>query len=460
MMIPDTAAAWFIRTCVFPLVDREGPSRPRLFRDLLRTQWLTPEEVARSQRTRLAMLLSHAIATVPYYRDTYRCLRAPVASEDLRTVLDRLPILTKKEIQSHGKALRSTAVPAEHVRTAKTGGSTGTSLTVHFDIDCEAHRVAAAWRSDGWASWQLGDLRGAVWGSPSLPGTRREHVRAWLYDRTFYLDTMHLSPEAMAAFYATYQRRKPRVLFGHSHSLYILARYLEGSGLRPTPPAGIISTSMMLMQPERETIERVFTAKVFNRYGCEEVGLIAAECDRHQGLHVNAEHVIVEILDDRGKAVLPGVSGRVVVTDLINRAMPLIRYEVGDLAVWGKAKCPCGRALPLISHLVGRTADFLIRVDGGLVAGVSLIEKTLTALPGLLQMQLEQNELRTIDVRVVTNADFDQGTETRLRQELFAAFGPDTTFRVQRVEAIVPTGRGKYRFSICNIQAPRSGLND
>ncbi len=135
--------------------------------------------------------------------------------------------------------------------------------------------------------------------------------------------------------------------------------------------------------------------------------------------------------------------------------MPLIRYEVGDLAVWGDAPCPCGRGLPLISHVVGRTADFLVRADGGLVAGVSLIEKTLTALPGLLQMQIEQNELLTVDVRVVTTGEFDAGSEARLRQELGAAFGPETAFRVHHVDAIAPTGRGKYRFAICNVQAPK-----
>jgi Coenzyme F390 synthetase len=149
----------------------------------------------------------------------------------------------------------------------------------------------------------------------------------------------------------------------------------------------------MLLENERKVIESVFGAPVTNRYGCEEVGLIASECEIHQGLHLNAEHVLVEFIREDGAPAAPGEEGSIVLTDFMNRGMPLIRYAVGDMGVPSDRKCECGRGLPLMERLTGRTADSLKRRDGSRVAGISLVEKTLTAFPGIGQLQIIQEGL-------------------------------------------------------------------
>ena len=98
-------------------------------------------------------------------------------------------------------------------------------------------------------------------------------------------------------------------------------------------------------------------------------------------LHVNAEHAYVEFLRDDGRPCAQGEDGRIVVTELVNFGMPMIRYEVGDRGVPSNCVCPCGRSLPLMERLVGRVADFLVAEDGSQVAGISLIENTLTRFP-------------------------------------------------------------------------------
>jgi len=240
------------------------------------------------------------------------------------------------------------------------------------------------------------------------------------------------------------------MIFGHSHSIYLLALFLRRFGIDDLRPRGIITTSMMLLEPERRLIEEVFGCEVTNRYGCEEVGLIASECEQHRGLHLNADHVLVEFLREDGTAAMPGEEASIVVTDLVNRGMPLIRYRVEDLGVPSHQQCPCGRGLPIMERVTGRQADFLKRPDGSLVAGVSLVERTLTAIPGIEQMQLVQNDLHRVCAKVVSDSYFDDTSEHKLRDELQRVFGAGTTIEMERVVGLEQTRAGKYRFAVCN----------
>src|SRR5262249_8028755 len=151
------------------------------------------------------------------------------------------------------------------------------------------------------------------------------------------------------------------------------------SGYRPR---GIITSAMVLHNWQRRVIEEVFACRVTNRYGCEEVSLIACECERHEGLHVNADNLLVEVLRD-GRPAAPGEPGSVVVTDLSNRAMPLLRYQVGDVAVATDRLCPCGRGLPLLERIEGREADYVVTPSGRLISGISLTENFAVQVPGL-----------------------------------------------------------------------------
>src|SRR5262249_36059664 len=144
-----------------------------------------------------------------------------------------------------------------------------------------------------------------------------------------------------------------------------------GAGFRPR---GILAAAMVLHDWERRTIEAVFDCPVTNRYGCEEVSLIACECERHDGLHINADGVYVEVLRHDGTPAAPGEAGAVVVTALANRAMPILRYQVGDMAVASDRCCPCGRGLPLLECIEGRVADYVVTPSGQLISGISLTE--------------------------------------------------------------------------------------
>jgi phenylacetate-CoA ligase len=437
------------RRLFYPLWDlKDRSTRLQQYRQLAQSQWWNAERLAELQLERLRAATSYAYEHCAYYRKAWR------AAPQLGSLRDfgGIPLLSKQAVRDHIDELRSNEYPVDRLITAKTGGSTGRALDLYFDVRCQEWRNAAALRADGWAGWRPGMLIGALWGTPPVPRTFKEKVRNALHDRTFYLDTMRLDDATMRDFAAQMNARNARALFGHAHSLFVFARFLEQERIPMRPLAAIIATSMMLLEAERRVIERVFGVAVTNRYGCEEVGLIACECERHRGLHVNAEHVYVEILRRDGSAAAPGEEGQIVVTDLVNRGMPLLRYAIEDMGVWAGRRCECGRALPLIERLVGRVADFLKRRDGSLVAGVSLVEKTVTAIAGLEQLQIVQSGMLDFDLNLVRSREYTPASAEALQQVLREVFGNDIKIAVHAMDRIPQERNSKYRFAICKVE--------
>ena len=374
------------------------------------------------------------------------------AGTSIRTLEDlrKLPVLTKHDIRAHGPDLMARGAAGQRLLEFRTGGSTGVPLILFISEEISHQRNAAARRSNLWSGWKVGEPVGAVWGNPHLPRSIKDHLRRDLLDPVIYLDTMALSPASVRAFALEWRRERPTLLFGHAHSLYLLARTVAELGIDDIRPRAVLSTSMMLLAQERQVIETVFGLRVFDRYGCEEAGLIGCECERHQGMHINADHLIVEFLREDGEPAAAGETGFVVVTDLINDVMPLIRYRVEDMAAPIAELCGCGRGLPLMDRVAGRLADFLVRRDGTRVAGVSLIENTLTKVPGIEQMQIVQEALDHIVVRMIPEARAAGDSRPAL-QHYFAATFPGARVDIDLVPAIPREANGKHRFAICRV---------
>src|SRR5207253_1358560 len=161
----------------------------------------------------------------------------------------------------------------------------------------------------------------------------------------------------------------PEVIVAYTNPLYVFARALAQRRVTPFSPRAIVVGAEKLHGFQRELIEAVFQAPVFETYGSREFMLIAAECDRHAGLHVTADNLVVEVLDDDGRPTPGGEEGNVVVTDLFNYGMPFIRHVIGDRAVAGWGTCPCGRGLPLLKKVTGRRLDILRTPDGRQIPG-------------------------------------------------------------------------------------------
>jgi phenylacetate-CoA ligase len=430
-----------------------GSPKWSYWRKMEHSQYLQRSDLQALQWERLREILKYAFERNQFYRNCFK--ESNLHPSDIKSPEDlkKIPILEKKEIQKDPKRLISSGYDPPSLLKFKTGGSTGRSIEIYLTEECSELRNAVARRHDRWTGWEVGEPIGAVWGNPKLPATLKDQMRSRLLCPTIYLDTMNMTDEAVKAFAREWKKVRPTLLFGHAHSLYVLAKYVRDLAISEIQPKGILSTSMMLLPHERKFMEEVFGVKIFDRYGCEEVSLIASECERHEGLHLNIEHLFIEFLKNDGTDVMPGEEGQIVVTDLMNKAMPFIRYRVEDVGTPSERTCSCGRGLPLMEKVTGRVADFLIREDGSRVAGVSIIENTLTRIPGVDQMQIIQEELGLIVLNIVPGANFNTRMEQELKNYFKGLFNLRVKVEVKRVKEIPAERSGKYRFSICKISS-------
>jgi phenylacetate-CoA ligase len=443
---------YFTRHIVAPVwAAWEGSRYLRHYRRLRRTQFDSPDVIAERQLRGVQQIVSHAFRTVPYYRHLFDAHDIDPASIRSLSDLHRVPLLTKKDLRDAGTSLVSQDYPRAALHEKKTSGSTGVPLRVLLDDAGMQFKRACTLRADEWSGWRLGRRVAKVWGNPEYQRLGwRGRLRNSLLDRSTYLDTLRLDESALAEFAEKLRRRPPSLLFGHAHSLYLFAQYVAARRIRDIQPDSIIATAMVLHEWQRRTIEDAFTCRVTNRYGCEEVSLIASECEEHNGLHVNADGLYVEILVN-GRPAAKGDSGAVVVTDLVNRAMPLIRYKVGDVAAMSSRRCGCGRGLPLLERLEGREADYVTTEFGDLVSGISLTENFAMQVPGVAQLQIIQEAITRFRFRIVRSPQFDVKSELQLGRLVRERFGPNTRYDLEFVDEIPQEASGKYRFCISHV---------
>ena len=446
----------FIRKIILPLWAIKEKSRYLKYLPLLEEMHRQPIEAVRAdQLQRLKSLVSHASEHTAYYGERFNELGITVDSVRSMDDLLRLPILTKDDLRANKDRMAAINIPNNQLIAKKTSGSTGVSVEVNIDEASNDWKRAVTIVYDRWSGWDMGEKVGAIWGNPECYQSWRLYARNLLRTRFIYLDTLKMDEPTMRSFHATLMKKKPAILYGHAHSLFLFARFMESNGLSGIHPRGIISTCMVLHGFERETIERVFGCRVTNRYGCEEVSLIACECP-HGNMHLNCDSLIVEFLRD-GKRVQPGEPGAIVITDLTNYGMPMIRYKVGDVGVpSAKTYCPCGCTYPMLDSLEGRVADYVVTPEGQYISGISLTENFAMRLPGVKQLQIVQEKKDLLVFRIVQGEAFSRQTVVDIDQLARERFGSRMNWQIEYVDSIQSELSGKYRFCISKIDNPFS----
>jgi phenylacetate-CoA ligase len=379
----------------------------RYLREFERTQFLSADELRDLQWRRIKALLEHAYQKCPFYSE--RFLRAGLVPDDLRGPEDlrALPPLEKREIQEHRDHMIARDWQREDLLPNQTGGSTGTPVSFFIDRQRKCSRAAATLRHNRWAGWEPGDKAAVIWGAPlDRPAqTLRSRLRGLLLREPLWLDTASLTEDTMRGFQQALYRYRPRIILAYARAAVLFARFLKARGLDAYQPHALVTSAEVLEDEERTLLEEVFEAPVFNRYGCREVSVLASECPAHTGMHVMAEGLYLEIETPTG-AALPGELGSILVTDLLNHAMPLVRYRIGDLGAWASGNCPCGRNLPRLARVAGRVTDFLVGSDGRLVSGVYLATYVVAGRPSLGQVQIRQDRPGTVVYRIKPGRDF------------------------------------------------------
>jgi phenylacetate-CoA ligase len=443
--------ALLARQIFVPFYERRWGVRPgELQADLQRSQYEASDVLRDRQWSAVQALIAHCQESVPFYREKFAKLG--VDAEEIRSWRDfqSLPLLQKEDLRERGGDLLRDGATRETLFHKRTGGSTGVPVHVYWDATAHRFKRALVKRHDAWVGYELGTKLAALWGDTDRAYPLKTRLFKRLCERTIYLDTLKMDEAYLAAFVERLRAYRPSILMGHAHSLAFFTEFLLSSSADDIQFSGIISTAETLAAGERELIESRFGKVLFDRYGCEELSLIASECESHDGLHIASEGVYVEILG--GDENTPG---RVVVTDLVNRGMPLLRYEVGDLATVARGECPCGRGLPRLRRVFGRTSDILFAPDGRKISGVSILDTFMIHIPGVRQAQIVQDLIDHITIRVVEDMDFGEASRRRLRETVAKVFGPAMRHDVVTVDAIAPTARGKFQFTICEIDPDR-----
>lgn len=445
-----------ISSLVFPLQERlKSHDTVRVRRALEQSQWWDPQRLAEYQLVRLRAMLARAGAEVPYYRDLFARLR--FEPEAVRSVADlrALPFLDKATIRAHTEALRRPG--ASGLARFNTGGSSGEPLVFFIGKERVSHDVAAKWRATRWWGVDIGDPEIVVWGSPIELGAQ-DAIRHWRdrLMRTQLLPAFNMNEKTLDSFLATIRRRRPRMLFGYPSALSHIALHAERRGATMSDLGIKVAfvTSERLYDDQRENISRVFGCRVANGYGGRDAGFIAHEC-RDGGMHMTVEDIVVELIDGQGQCVPDGQPGEIVVTHLATRDFPFIRYRTGDVAVRATAGCTCGRGLPLLREIQGRSTDFVVAADGTVMHGLALIY-ILRDLPGLKKFKIIQHSCERTQVLMQVDAGFDKASHLPgIVQGFKLRLGHGVQVDVDWVHDIPAEKSGKFRYVVSHAQHPR-----
>ncbi|HLL21226.1 MAG TPA: hypothetical protein VK427_03795, partial [Kofleriaceae bacterium] len=397
------------------------------------------------QAERLAALVAHAYANVPYYRRVMD--ERGLAPSDVRTPADlaKLPVLTKDIIRREGTALHARGVADKDRAKGSTGGSTGEPMQFLVDRSSRAWSQAAFRRGLGWAGLAWGEpvisLLGGSLGTAKL--TTAQKI-ARLVTRNHVLPAFEVRADRAHAIAGELRQIEPKAIIGYTSSLFALARVLEEARADVQIPL-VFTTAEILMPVHVEVLERVFRGRVFDYYGCGEINSIAYQCEHRDGYHVVDEKVILEA------APVDGRVERAIITDLSNYAFPFLRYENGDCFERAAAPCACGRGLSRLARVIGRVHDFIVATSGDLLAG-EFFPHLFKWVKHVREYQIVQERLGEVRVRLVVEDGFNEGPDERfLVDKLHEYLGRDMQIFLERVPAIERTRMGKLRVTVSHL---------
>jgi phenylacetate-CoA ligase len=415
------------------------------------SQYYSKEEIAELSWTRLKSILEHSYKNTSFYRKRFDS--AGITHKDIKSPedLSKLPVLTKRDLQNNYKEMIARNFNKDSLIEDMTGGSTATPVKYYYDWDRYNSRYAAKLRHNKWANWEIGDKAALLWGSSrdmKEISSFKARLRNYLLNRSISLDTSYFDEESMRTFTMKVLRFKPRIFQAYANSMALFAKYVKKNNIKEIQPKGIITSAEVLHIHDRSLIEETFGCKVFNRYGCREVGTIATECSEHDGMHINAEGIFVEFIN---KNEFEEDLGQIIITDLLNYGMPLIRYQIGDVGKPLYKSCKCGRGLPLIGEINGRILDFIITPKGKMVSLGGVNAYVIAKISGIQQIQFIQDQRDKLKIMVIKGPAFNQNSIETLKRKLFQFMDEKLDIDVEYTDQIPPEASGKFRFCKSSI---------
>lgn len=446
-------------TAIYPVyhwLQKDGANAA--IRELDQHELLDSDELRRITLAKLQKLLAHAVETVPFYKGHLQGLDLAGSLSDLHESFLGIPALSKATINDNLQTMVSANLDGNGLDENSTSGSTGEKLLFYTDWRSGAFRKATVRRSQRWLGVLPGHPEVRLWGSP-IDINRSKSIRGLLHStisREKMLSAYSMDEQSLNSYLKFCLRFKPKLLIGYPSALSVFAAHLESQGVRIPSLIAISCSAETLYEHDREYLARIFEAPVFNRYGCREVGDIANEVPDADGLVVNSDRLLVEILNDNGEPCASGEQGEVVVTDLENYGMPLIRYRIGDLARWSPDTARGGDKypFPILESVDGRTLDVIQSPNGNRVGG-TYWTILLRTRPGIKTFQVIQDKPDAIRILYVgeegTAPDFDY-----YRGKIEDKFGSELQVDFVETETFEQPPGTKFRLVMSKISDSRT----
>ncbi len=397
------------------------------------------------QNERLGVVVSHAYDAVPYYRRLMDGLG--LKPSDITTVDDlvKLPVLTKDDIKANMDDMISTASDRRRIKEVYTSGTTGNMVTFYWDRAVDVVNNACLWRARRWAGFEFGQPYATLLGKLVVsPMQRRPPF--WRFNRVWnqmIMSPHHLHRENLPYYLDALRDHGIAALDTYPSTAAMLARQLKSTG-DYLPLRCVMTTAEPLLDADRQIIGERFQCGVFDGYSQAERVVYSAECEQHRGNHLFEEYGVCEIVDGDGTPVAPGTPGRLVGTGLHNLAMPLIRYDVGDVASLSTETCTCGRGLTLMGIVAARQGDIITTPDGRLLPPLMVL-RPFKYIEGVSASQFVQHTTTDYTARIVIDRPLRQEEVDELKRNLCGRLGQMVNIKVERVNDIPRSANQKFR---------------
>lgn len=414
---------------------------------LKRNLSLDPSSLREAQLKKLRFMIRYAYENVPFYHRKFG--QSNIKPDDIVSMDDvtKIPITTKSQIQSCPlQDLVSRTVDLERCITRSTSGSIGVPLTIAVSgkvVDFEGALWHRALSENGLG---LRDRMSVIGDPRSFPRNGRFFESVGILKKQYISIFDHAEAQLTLL-----ERFKPHAIKGYPSSLAILTDFCKQKTI-VFKPRLIFTTSEVLDRQSRELISSVFEADLTDNYASQEFALLAWECHEHMGYHMNIDGVVMEFVED-GEATAPGERGEILCTSLFNEVMPLIRYEIGDVGISIDEQCSCGRTLPLMKIVEGRTDDFLISMDGRMISPTVFFPYPFKDFKGIKQFKVIQERRDKLTIQMVTEEGFlhaDRALE-EAKDNVKRLFGEKMQVEFQVLEKINRDQSGKLRKIVTDI---------
>jgi len=428
-------------------------------KDLQRLERMSVAEYRNRQWQAVSRLLQHAYDSTPFYHERFE--RAGAKPADIHSFedLQKIPALTREDIRHNLEGLWSRRYPKESLLKAATGGTTDTPVQLLRSPECLREKLAVQFHFNSWAGMWPGDKVFALWGAQQdlnpNPSWRWRFYDRYLMRRVC-APTSLMNPAVLESYRQLLNDFRPKIVYAYPTPLALFCEYLRDCGRPYHHPVTAICTAESLQLHQRQVIEKTLGCPVFEHYGTRDFGLVGAECEMHQGMHLNPAAVYVEFVPIEG-AEVEGLQ-ELLVTDLLNLGMPMIRYRINDCAVRDAVQCGCGRSYPLVGTIMGRTADVFHLPDGNSIPGISLHRVITELCPGLKKIQIIQDTVTNFRIRFVRGESFRPADAQFLAKRLDERFGHSIHWDFERVAEIERERSGKTRFCISHVKRVGAGF--